>query len=500
MSHPTQPAPRGVQLIAAADRFGGDLPTLKEALDTYFEGVFEGVHILPFFTSHDGPDAEFSPVDHTAIDPRLGTWDDVRAISAGRQVMADVIVNHISAEAAVFQDVVACGDESPYAELFLTLSTVFPEGATEQDLADIRRPRPGLPFTPYTLGGQRRLLWTTFGPGEIDIDTEVASGQTYLLAVLDQLAAAGVATVRLDGVGYAAKQAGTTCFMIPESYALIDWLTAEAHARGLTVVVELHAHDDRRLDIASRVDLVHDFALSPLILHAFRCGDVEPLRRWLEIRPANAVTVLDSATGVGFLDVGPDPVHGTPGLLEPDAVAALVSAIDQAAGVPAGAAGATNAGASELGPERTGPSYASVVGSDYAYIAARAIQFFTPGIPQVYYVGAVTGATALDPGDSQGGRDLDRHIYTIDEIAAAVERPVIRALSALARFRNRHPAFAGDFSLSGGPGVLELLWRSPDAWARLTVEPSVSRAVLDWGRPGATWRTDDLLADPPLAG
>jgi sucrose phosphorylase len=67
-----------VQLIAYADRFGGSLAGLHEILDGPLEGLFAGVHVLPFFTPFDGADAGFDPVDHTEVDPRLGSWDDVR--------------------------------------------------------------------------------------------------------------------------------------------------------------------------------------------------------------------------------------------------------------------------------------------------------------------------------------------------------------------------------------------------------------------------------------
>lgn len=70
-----------VQLIAYADRFGGDLPGLADVLRTDLAGAFGGVHILPFFTPYDGADAGFDPVDHTAVDPRLGGWADVQDIA-----------------------------------------------------------------------------------------------------------------------------------------------------------------------------------------------------------------------------------------------------------------------------------------------------------------------------------------------------------------------------------------------------------------------------------
>ena len=54
--------------------------------------------------------------------------------------------------------------------MFLTYDTVFPHGATADDLLRITRPRPGLPFTRGVLGGRPRLLWTTFTPHQIDLD------------------------------------------------------------------------------------------------------------------------------------------------------------------------------------------------------------------------------------------------------------------------------------------------------------------------------------------
>ena len=100
----------GPHLIAYADRFGGDLSGLRALLDGPLAGAFDGVHLLPFFTPFDGTDAGFDPDDHTAVDPRLGGWDDVRALADDHVVMADVIVNHVSARSAAFLDVRERGD------------------------------------------------------------------------------------------------------------------------------------------------------------------------------------------------------------------------------------------------------------------------------------------------------------------------------------------------------------------------------------------------------
>ena len=70
-----------------------------------------------------------------------------------------------------------------------------------------------------------------------------------------------------------------------------------------------------------------------------------------------------------------------------------------------------------------GTYYSILEENDNALALARAIQLFSPGIPQVYYNGLLCGSNDLsfDPADP---RAINRHNYTLKEIAAAVRRPV----------------------------------------------------------------------------
>ena len=70
-----------VQLIAYVNRLGGTFAGLRELLAGPLSGLFGGVHLLPFFERIDGADAGFDPIDHTRVDARLGTWDDVAALA-----------------------------------------------------------------------------------------------------------------------------------------------------------------------------------------------------------------------------------------------------------------------------------------------------------------------------------------------------------------------------------------------------------------------------------
>ena len=63
-----------VQLITYADRLGdGTIKSMTDILRTRFDGVYDGVHILPFFTPFDGADAGFDPIDHTKVVSAAGT-------------------------------------------------------------------------------------------------------------------------------------------------------------------------------------------------------------------------------------------------------------------------------------------------------------------------------------------------------------------------------------------------------------------------------------------
>ena len=484
-----------VQLIAYADRLGGTIADLHNLLDTDFPGVFGGVHILPFFTPFDGADAGFDPVDHTAVDPRLGSWTDVRGLADRRDVVVDLIVNHVSADSAQFRDVLAHGRASHWFEMFLTLDAVFPDGAHESDLVAIYRPRPGLPFITLKLGGEPHLVWTTFTPQQIDVDVRSNLTRDYLRSILDALSSAGVTMIRMDAVGYAVKTPGTTSFMTPETFDFIEELRVEAAERGMTTLVEVHSYYQRQVEIAARVDRVYDFALPPLVLHAAHSGDHDPLLRWLEVRPANAVTVLDTHDGIGIVDVGADPDTGEAGLLTDEQIDALVESIHDATGWTSRRA--TGAAASNLDLYQVNSTFYDALGSnDRRYLAARAVQFFTPGIPQVYYVGALAGSNDTDLLDETGvGRDINRHRYTTDEVRQNLQRPVVAAGLELARFRNTFDVFNGSFTaeVASFHSGLTLAWTDGPRSATLTVDLRSGDATLVWADGDRGAQIDDLL-------
>jgi sucrose phosphorylase len=464
-----------VQLITYADRLGGgDIHTLRQLLKGPLAGLFGGVHLLPFYYPIHGVDAGFDPIDHMRIDPSLGSWAEIKALGEDVDLMADLIVNHISSSSPEFLDYHEKGDASIYKDLFLTMDDIFPNGATEADLLTIYRPRPGLPFSYVTLkNNQKRLLWTTFSGQQIDINVLDSLGKAYLQSVLQTLCENNIRMVRLDAIGYAIKKAGSSCFMIPETFDFIKDISRQASDLGMEVLVEIHSYYRRQIEIARQVDRVYDFALPPLILHSIFNHTGRYLKQWLNISPRNAITVLDTHDGIGVIDIGADSSDpcGSPGIIPPTELDALVEKIHtNSSGQSRLASGAA---ASNLDLYQVNCTFYDALGrNDHDYLLARAIQFFAPGIPQVYYGGLLTGENDMHLLSKSGvGRDINRHYYSIEEIDQAIKRPVVQSLFDLIRFRNQHPAFNGSFSMPAtSESSLILRWDNEDNCAMLDVD------------------------------
>jgi len=431
----------GASILVYAERLGGSLGHIEKLLADELSD-FAGVHVLPFFHPYDGDDAGFDPIDHTIVDPRLGTWQEFQRISQTHELTADLIINHASNLSPEFLEWQEKGDASEFAGMFLTFDTVFPNGGTESTITSFYRPRPGLPFTAYNVAGERRLVWTSFMPSQVDIDVKHPAGEAYIDRVLDALQSGGVKVVRLDAVGYAIKTPGTDSFMTRETLAYVAELTERIRARGMRVLVEVHAHYTQQLEIAPLVDLIYDFQTAPLLLHSMFTSNVDSLANWLEIRPANCLNVLDTHDGYGVIDAG--PIGGRPGLISQEDMRKIFEVAsentsghsDKASVVPQWF---------DL-PHQINATLPAIINDDHSYVLARAVQFLLPGEPQVYYVGLFNGIDDKELFEQTGnGREVNRHHFTAEEIQTALQSDVTRAILGLARLR-KHEVFSGTFA------------------------------------------------------
>ena len=472
------------QLLTYPDSLGGDLRALSSLLDGPLDGLFRGVHILPPFPSSG--DRGFAPVTYREIEPRFGTWEDIRRIGARHDVLLDVMINHISRQSPEFQDFQRFGRRSPYADLFITLDKVWTGDPPAGDVARIFLRKPDAPFSTVTIEetGEAERIWTSFGSADwseqIDLDVTSDATRALVSGWLRFFAGQGVRMVRLDAVGYVIKKPGTSCFMVePEIYEFLDWITSVADSLGLVVLPEVHDRYRTHQRLADRGFWTYDFVLPGLVLGALETGKARRLAAHLSQSPNRQFTTLDCHDGI---PVRPD----LDGILQPPEMFQLAQRIQNRGGNVNRMLSDIHAAGVDV-HQLNCTYYSALGGDDERYVAARAIQLFAKGVPQIYYVGLLAGENDAEAVLSTGdGRAINRHDYTIDQVNAAMRRPVVRRLLELVRLRNTHPAFDGELGVAGSASSLQLAWRNGDATCALDVDLASGRIAVDEGVPHPT--------------
>jgi len=472
-----------VQLIAYPDSLGGDLKCLREVVENQLVGICKGgIHILPPFPSSG--DRGFAPLTYKKIEPRFGDWQDLRGLGEHFDLLIDLMVNHISRQSPYFQDFLKRGRRSKYADLFITLDKVWPDGQPPAEhVAKIFLRKPENPFSTVTIEESQveETVWTTFGARDwseqIDLDVHSPITRQLLTDYLTFFHRQNIKIVRLDAVGYVIKKPGTNCFMVePEVYDFIDWAIEVAKNLDMEILPEVHDHYSVQASLAKHGYWVYDFVLPMLILYTLVEKDSRKLRAYLEHCPRKQFTMLDCHDGI---PVQPD----LDGILEPAEAGRVVElCISRGANLNR-ILSESHKDADGFDAHQINCTYFSALGCEEdAYLAARAIQFFSPGVPQVYYVGLLAGendqAGVLATGE---GRAINRHNYSIDEITHAVQTPVVQRLFRLIHFRNEYPAFNGEFIVEASTdSELALGWKNGQAECRLSVNLEKNQPVIHY--------------------
>lgn len=452
-------------LITYADSLGKDLKDLKKVLEGPLKGTVGGVHILPFFPSSG--DRGFAPMDYTKVDPVFGNWEDIEALSADYYLMFDFMINHISAQSPYFLDFLEKKDDSEYAALFIRYKDFWPNGEpTAEDVDLIYKRKPRAPYRIATFAdGTEEKVWCTFDEEQIDLDVTTEVTRQFIKDNLEELAKHGASIIRLDAFAYANKKIGTNCFFVePDIWEMLHFPRQLLAPQDIEILPEIHEHYTIQQKIAEQNYYVYDFALPMLVLHALYSGKVNRLVHWMEICPRKQFTTLDTHDGIGVVDVKD--------LLSDTEIEETREAL-YANGANVKKIYSTEA-YNNLDIYQINCTYYSALGNDdQSYLLARVLQCFAPGIPQIYYVGLLAGENDIELLEStKEGRNINRHYYTLEEIERTVERPIVKSLFKLLKFRNTSLAFDGTFSVKMiDDNQMRIIWsnESEDVKAQLDV-------------------------------
>ena len=309
---PERPLPldeRDSIVITYGDQFRkkgeNPLATLKGFFDSHVGNAVSGIHILPFspYSSDDG----FSVIDYRQVNPDFGTWDDIKRISGKYRLMADLVLNHISARSKWFREFLK-GNEK-YRDYFI----VVPEGA---DLSKVVRPRALPLLTEFDTPWGKKKLWTTFSEDQIDLNYKNPDLLLEMIDIMLMYVEMGAQVIRLDAIAYLWKEFGTTCIHLEQTHRVVQLFRSVLGevAPWVVIITETNVPHEENISYFgngyNEAQMVYQFSLPPLVLDAFRRGEANHLTEWASTLgqiegDVTFFNFLASHDGVGVL-----PAHG----------------------------------------------------------------------------------------------------------------------------------------------------------------------------------------------
>ncbi len=476
---------RDMILITYGDIVRGDgrtpLAALHRFVNKYNRGAINTIHLLPFFPFSS--DRGFSIVDFSQVDPKLGTWEDIREKKQRYDLMFDAVLNHCSSRSEMFREY--CNGNPLYRDFFIAYRS--PGELTADQRSKIFRPRTSDILTRFETISGPKYVWTTFSDDQIDFNFR---NPDVLMRIIDGLLfyiRRGADILRLDAVTYIWAEPGTECVHLPETHAIVKLLrdVVETAASGVALITETNVpHADNVSyfgDGSDEAHMVYNFALPPLVLHTFYRGDATAISRWAaDLKAPSATTtffnILDTHDGIGLM--------GVKGILPAEDIDHLVrTAQERSAFVSFKMTEGRTEEPYEI--NCTWWSAINAAGSDEdlefqvrRYTASRSLALAIPGVPGIYIHGALGSSNDFQRVQDTGvKREVNRGLIDAAAVEEQMRLPgsklrLLRRLGSrlnLARIRHR------SFHPNGRHQVLML---SPEVFAVFRSSPENDEHVL----------------------
>lgn len=441
------------------------LKTLDAFLSEWLAGVVTGVHVLPFFpySSDDG----FSVVDYHAVNPELGAWEDVASISEKFNVMADLVVNHVSSQSEWFENFLA--DRAPGKGYFIEIDP-------EADLSAVVRPRATPLAQEFETAAGKKLVWCTFSRDQVDLNYQNPEVLLEIVRVVKRYLDSGVKTLRLDAVGFLWKEVGTPCMHLPQTHEFVRMVRTLIERRDPEAMIITETNVPNRENLTyfgngNEAHAIYNFSLAPLMLHTLTTGDCTHLKSWMmSMPPAQYGTAylnfLASHDGIGLR-----PAEGLLNQQELDDLVATMRAFGARVNMRTGADGLQkpyelNVTFWDALQGRTGgePDGFQLV----RFLCATTIMLALDGIPAIYIHTFLSSPNDEEKFKRTGeNRSLNRRNWDYDELMSDLRSPrsargrVFAEICRLVRIRRKQGAFhpnATQYTLHFGPNVFGF-WR-----------------------------------------
>lgn len=255
------------------------LAVLSEFLHQRLHDTITGVHILPFFpySSDDG----FAVIDYRAVNPSLGSWDDIQTIANEFDLMSDLVMNHVSSESDWFKQFKQ--GTKPGCDYFV-------EADPAADVSAVVRPRSTPLLVPVETASGTKHVWATFSDDQIDLDFANPDVLLEFIDITLFYVQQGAKYIRLDAVGFLWKRLGTSCIHLPETHALIKLMREILQMVDASVVLITETNVPNRENLSyfgnrNEAHMIYNFSLPPLLLNALLQGKSDHLKTWMMSMP-----------------------------------------------------------------------------------------------------------------------------------------------------------------------------------------------------------------------
>jgi len=498
-----------VALITYADSIQAEgekpLVTLKGFLEKYLKDSVSIVHILPFFpfSSDDG----FSVMDYLAVNESHGDWGDIEAIGEEFRLMADLVINHMSARSRWFENFRKRVD--PGKDYFF-------EGNPRDDLSAVVRPRTSPLLVPVQTDDGIRHVWCTFSEDQVDLNFANPKVLEEFAGIIHQYLEHGITVFRLDAVAFLWKEPGTPCIHLQQTHELIKILRLliEHYNPGAVVITETNVPNRENLTYfgnANEAHVIYNFSLPPLLINTLVTGDCRHLKTWLmSMPPAQMGTTylnfIASHDGVGM--------RPTDGLLDEDEKQRLINTMESFGG---------KVSYRRTADGRDQPYEINIAlfdalkgtaesGADHwqmdRYLCAHSVMLALEGIPAFYIHSLLATGNDLDRVEHTGRlRSINRSQWQLEDLEQTLADPVsphgqvFHELKRLIAIRRKQPAFhpnATQFTLHLGLQVFgfwrQSMYREQSIFCIYNITDTVQEVALSDINLIGTDRWTDLIS------
>lgn len=427
------------------------LAVLSDFLQVRLGERISGVHVLPFFpwSSDDG----FSVIHYREVNPELGDWSHIRGLASHYDLMADLVLNHVSRESLWFVD---------YLSGSLPGRDYFIEVDPDTDVSLVVRPRSSPLVVPISTRRGTRYLWATFSEDQLDLNFENPDVLLEFVGILLFYLEQGTRIVRLDAVAFLWKQLGTSCIHLPETHTVVRLLRAivDHVAPGTLLITETNVPHQENISYfglerlsegePDEAHMVYQFALPPLLLHTLTRGEASTLQTWLASLPV----LPDHCTYLNFTashdGIGVRPLEGLLPDHERDALLELMHRFGGFVSMRSNPDGSDTpyeiniTWFEAMRGTRRGPDPWQIA----RFLCSQAIMLSLQGIPALY-IHTLTGTLNDVEGVERSGRlrSINRRRWQRSELDLLLDSPstpthdVFNALNRLLEQRRQEPCF-----------------------------------------------------------